>query len=298
MSKSNIEKYRLQKINQFENNNICIDSSLFKIKIKFKYMINKNNKSVEKRILNIDKKISSQYKQFFSALIYNNLKDLKIYDFNVHLNIEHSITEKNNIIKVKVFIYHKKTLICDIEPLNFSSNLGPRYLSNLLRNKVLNTFEVKDNINIHDFLKTYILECPEIYNAPHFFQNFQVSNSKQCVSFLHAGAKNRIPNILNKSDMSHKVKKLMKFMHLNKKGLGINGFTIRYDFASKEYNSLALKIPNKAKEPVEWFFVHETSIFKNNLEVFQCLKKNRFISFDIADLSEDEVIEMFPILNY
>lgn len=110
MPKSNIEKYRLQKIKQFESNNIDTDICIFKVKIKFKYMINKNNKSVEKRILNIDKKIYAEYKQFFSDLIYNNLKDLKIYDFNVHLKIDHSTTDQKIILQKKIITLKLKHL--------------------------------------------------------------------------------------------------------------------------------------------------------------------------------------------
>lgn len=310
MSKSNKEKQRLTKIRAFENGDVEFDTSMLKLKLNF-YLLETidTNKTIKTKINYIDNELKFHYEEFYSSLFIKHLKYLKIYDVNIHFEVKYNIVEngsplesnpKKTFIDIMVSLYSGKTFICKIKPLGLKTT-GDTHHIRLFKNIFLNTFEVENNVDIHTFLKTYISKSSEIYQNADFFQIIQIRNCGKTIPSPCNYMENKRSNILYKSHHYKHVRHLISFISNNKNGLGIKDFVVRYDFAQKEYDSLALEMFVTSDSPPEWFipdFIADKITFKTNLDVFHFLKKNNFIKFEIDNLAEDEIIEMFPILNY
>lgn len=295
MSKSNKEKERLAKIRAFKNGEINFDISMLKLKLNFYLSEFEGSKNVyeirnRKKIKNIPLSVKNYFSTFLGELIEEELKGIEIFEFELKFYI---IKEKTNLIiyndddvseaffEVKIFInlYYKQHQLCSITlPSNIHASIP-------IFSEKFNEIEFLSNFDAYNLYKKHELN----FNIPVVgFKN--ITNNKKQFNAPHI---NKIPSIFKNFKFHNHLNNYMNFLNKNINVFKVNYFGVVYDLKNHKYHTAF------AKNDTSFYFSNgPLNICNNNMDVIKLLKNINLIQFNIDDLTENEIIEMYELLNY
>lgn len=276
MSKSNKEKERLKQIKLFEEGIIPFNVSMLKLKLIVSNTVHhySNSKITHQTNIFVEPQLKTIFKSFVADIIKDNLSMIKIYEYKIKIDILTMpvITDgkQEKHVYFQLCLHYKNKLLGEVQPhrTSYFQIYKPDEL--ILMNKVLhglshNIKNMYQNISItNDFINEQRIKKTVFSNKK--FQNFQFYKD---------------------------VNQFLKYIQKHNTVFKINKYNIIYDLSNNSFARIA--ISNKHKET---FIERNVIPPKTNLEVFKTLRTVKYITFDIDNLSEDEIFEMYELLNY
>lgn len=275
MSKSNKEKERLAKIRAFEKGDIGFDISMLKLKLivtKTKDNIDENNfdynlKKIKSKV--IPPEFKNEIKLFISNIIKNNLNDIKIYDFKIKIDLIILPDGLDRNAYLQICLFSENKFLCQI----------------ISKTSLIKIYKSDEKLFIDELLSSLL------NNIKHKFQNVEIKSDLINTSRIKSTVFNN--KKFKNCNFYQDVLFTLNYIKRNNTILKVKSYDIIYDFIDKKFSKFFVR--NTYKDS---FIGHNLSPSKTNLDACKMLNKIGYINFDIENMTEEEIFEMYEILNY
>lgn len=271
MSKSNKEKERLRKIKLFEEGRIPFDVSMLKLKLVFFYTDGEHS-NIKKNLL-VSQQLKRKFKSYLANLIKTHLSNIGIYEFKIHMDILKVLSIINGISKKHVHstisLFYKNRLLGEVYEHN------ENYLS----------YEPDEILFTETILEALLCNIQNIYKKMSI-KNYLIDESK---------IKNTI--FSNKKfkhfEFYKNINNFSTYLKRHNHSFKIDKYRIIYDLLNNCLSRISI-----LSKSGEHFQEYNIAAPKTNLEILKMLSNIKYIKFDIENMSEEEIFEMYELLNY